>query len=100
MVNCAKSRVLAWQMLTVASCCISISAIGFPTMLLAPTTTTFLPSIGIRACSSSFTTPNGVQGGNTVPPATSPPDIVKVKAIDILLDGNRMEYSWEIERGW
>lgn len=31
---------------TVASCCISNNAIGLSTMLLAPTTTTFLPSTG------------------------------------------------------
>jgi hypothetical protein len=61
-VNCARSRVLAWQMQTVASRCISIRAVGLPTMLLAPTTTTFCPAIGIPSASRSFCPPQGVQG--------------------------------------
>ena len=39
----------AWQIATVASRCMSISAIGFPTLLPAPTTTTFFPSRPIPA---------------------------------------------------
>ncbi len=48
-VYCARSRVLMCAMLTVASRFISIIAIGLPTMLLAPTTTTFCPAIVAKA---------------------------------------------------
>ena len=45
MVYWARTRVLAWQIETVASLAISIRPIGLPTMFEAPTTTTFWPSI-------------------------------------------------------
>ena len=39
-----RSRVLEWQMVTVALACVSRSAIGLPTMSLRPSTTAFAPS--------------------------------------------------------
>jgi len=56
-VNWARSRVLMWQTATVASFCSSMSAIGLPTIVLAPTTTTFWPAIGTSLYSSRQVTP-------------------------------------------
>ena len=68
-----------WVMATVASRFISMLAIGLPTMLLAPTTTTFWPAMGMLLYSSMHNTPYGVQGGNTVSPATNAPTLYRLK---------------------
>ena len=77
MVCWARSRVRAWQTVTVASFCNSINAIGLPTMFDAPTTTAFLPATSTPVVSSSNSTPYGVHGGKMVLPTTSPPTLYK-----------------------
>src|SRR3989338_4488320 len=68
----ARSTVLEVQMVTVAFCCSSISAIGLPTMLLRPTPTACLPSMDTPHFSNSFIAQYGVQGAKRMLPMTSP----------------------------
>ena len=70
-----KSRVFDVQIVTVAPFCNSIRAMGFPTILLRPTTTACCPSIGIAHFSNNFIIPCGVQGGKIVSPVTSAPTL-------------------------
>src|ERR1019366_318075 len=69
----ARSGVRLWQMVTVASACKSMSAIGFPTVLLRPMTTACLPRRSMPVLSMSFMQPHGVHGLNPGSPVTSRP---------------------------
>ena len=61
-VTAASSRVREWQTVTVASACISSSAIGLPTISLRPSTTARRPASSTPLRASSCITPAGVQG--------------------------------------
>ena len=61
----ARSRVLEWQIVTVASALVSISASGRPTIALRPTTTARLPLSATPLRRSSSMQPSGVPGATT-----------------------------------
>ncbi len=69
----ARSGVRLWQIVTVASACKSISAIGLPTVLLRPITTACLPRSRVPVLSISFMQPQGVQGRKPGRPASRRP---------------------------
>ena len=52
-----RSGVALWQMVTVAFCCSSISAIGLPTVLLRPMTIACFPRSAIPVEAISFMQP-------------------------------------------
>ncbi len=82
-----------WQTVTVASPpgprCMSMMAMGLPTISLRPSTTTLAPAMGMLLRMSSCWMPWGVQGRNLGGLARSGPTFCGMEGVDVLqgIDG-------------
>src|SRR6516225_10287884 len=83
---------------TVASCCISISAIGLPTILLAPTTTTFLALERNILVLEEFQNAIGRARRKHRAADYKPTDIVEMESIDILVSRYGVQDARHVKR--
>src|SRR6266436_2689958 len=85
-----RSRVLEWQMVTVALACIRRRAMGLPTMSLRPRTTALAPSISISLRRRISMQPAGVQATRPGRPLTRRPRLTGWKPSTSLVDAKRI----------
>ena len=84
-------------MQTVASCCISISAIGLPTMLLAPTTTTLRPCDRDLLVLEQLLHAERRAGREHGVAGDQAADVVEVEAVDVLLHRDALEHMRHVD---
>ena len=89
--------VLAWQIVTVASRCSSISAMGLPTMLLAPTTTTFLPVTSVPRRIEQQLNAIRRAGREDGVAHHQPAHVVEVEAVYVFIDRDRLQHPARVD---
>ena len=82
---------------TVASCCMSIMAVGLPTMLLAPTTTTLRPSSSMLLVLEQLLHAVGRAGREHLVTGDQSADVVEMESVDVLVHRDALEHLADLD---